>query len=129
MSASEISSLGKFRYQRLRFKSEEFDDENEIIRERVAVRPKKKKKWYRIGRIPIRKRFRFLKVASLRRLWRKKAKVVSARMRKSCAKVMTRLKEGHVHFGDLFAGNYLFMQVSPTSLKYLQKQISLSKIA
>lgn len=120
MSVIEMASVGKFRYHRLRPETG-FDDE---IGDSVVVRPKK---WCRFRRIPIRKRFR-LKVPSLRRLWRKKARVVSA-MRKSYAKVMRRLKEGHVHFGDLFAGNYLFTQINPTSLKYLQREISISKIA
>jgi hypothetical protein len=31
------------------------------------------------------------------------------------------LKEGQAHFGDLFAGNYLFMQVNPTPLKYFER--------
>jgi hypothetical protein len=35
--------------------------------------------------------------------------------------VLKRLKEGQAHFGDLFAGNYLFMQVNPTPLKYFER--------
>lgn len=31
-------------------------------------------------------------------------------------KILKRLKESQSHFGDLFAGNYLFMQVNPSSL-------------
>jgi hypothetical protein len=50
-------------------------------------------------------------------------------MRISCAKVVKRFKDGQVHFGDLFAGNYLFMQVNPSSLNYLGKEISIPKIA
>ncbi|XP_028792944.1 uncharacterized protein LOC114748665 [Neltuma alba] len=122
MSLIEMASAGKFRYQRLRPSETGVDGE---VRERVVVRPKNK--WFRFRRIPIRRRFR-LKVPSLRRLWRKKAMMVSA-MRRSCAKVMKRLKEGQVHFGDLFAGNYLFMQVNPTSLAYLEREITLSKVA
>ncbi|KAI4350609.1 hypothetical protein L6164_005054 [Bauhinia variegata] len=111
MSSMEMSSLGKFAYHRLKHEIV-FDDEREgMIR--------RSKNWYRFRRIPIRRRFR-LKVPSLRRFWRKKARVVSA-MRISCAKVMRRLKEGQGHFGDVFAGNYMFMQISPSSLKCLDK--------
>lgn len=114
MSAIQIASASKFRYQKLS------DDE----RERVILRPKN---WYRFRRIPIRRRFR-LKVPSLRKLWRKQSRLISA-MKISFAKVMKRFKDDQVHFGDLFAGNYLFMQVNPASLKYLQNEFTLSKFA
>ncbi|KAK7260656.1 hypothetical protein RIF29_26890 [Crotalaria pallida] len=116
MPAIQMASISKFHYQKLRSEDE--------IRERVILRPKN---WFRLRRIPIRRRFR-LKVSSLRKLWRRKARLVSA-MRISFAKVMKRFKDGQVHFGDLFAGNYLFMQVNPASLKYLEKEFSLSKFA
>ncbi|KAE9588920.1 hypothetical protein Lal_00012522 [Lupinus albus] len=114
-----MASFRKFSYQRLKPKSWS-DDET---RERVILRPKNN--WFRLRKIPMRRRFR-LKIPSLRKLWRKKFKLVSA-MRISFAKVMKRFKDGEGHFGDLFAGNYLFMQVNPTSLKYLQKELSHSK--
>ncbi|RDX90784.1 hypothetical protein CR513_27317, partial [Mucuna pruriens] len=106
MSSLQMVSLSKPRYQRLRHENGS-DDE----RGRVSQRPRS---WFRFRRVPIRRRFR-LKIPSLRRLWRKRARVVSA-MRISYAKVMKRFKDGQVHFGDLFAGNYLFMHVNPTSL-------------
>ncbi|KAI4348228.1 hypothetical protein L6164_008976 [Bauhinia variegata] len=111
MSSVEITSLSNFAYHKLKHEVV-FDDE----RQRVVRRSKN---WYRFRRIPIRRKLR-LKVAGLRRLWRKKARLVSA-MRLSYAKVMRRLKEGQGHFGDLFTGNYLFMQVTPSSLKCLDK--------
>ena len=46
-----------------------------------------------------------------------------------CAKVKKRFKEGQGHFGELFAGNYLFTQINPTSLKYLEKKLAQAKIA
>lgn len=95
-------------------------------RERVILQ-RSSKNWFRLRRIPMRRRFR-LKISSLRRLWRKKARLVSS-MKISCAKVMKRFKDGHVHFGDLFAGNYLFMQVSPASLNSIAKDIILPKTA
>ena len=37
-----------------------------------------------------------------------------ARVRASVARVVRRLKEGRPYIGDLFAGNYMFMQVAPS---------------
>lgn len=68
----------------------------------------------------MRKRFR-LKVPSWRRFWKKKVRLVYA-------KVIKRFAEGQVNFGDLFAGNYMFTQINPSSLKYLEKKFSLSNI-
>ncbi|CAL0323247.1 unnamed protein product [Lupinus luteus] len=62
----------------------------------------------------MRRRFR-LKISSLRKLWKKKSRLVST-MRFSFAKVVKRFKDGQGHFGDLFAGNYLFMQWLTTLL-------------
>ncbi|KAG4938445.1 hypothetical protein AAZX31_16G063700 [Glycine max] len=115
-SQLQMVPLSKLRYQRLRHEKG-WDDERE----------RRSRSWFRFRRVPIRRRFR-LKIPSLRRLWRKRARLVSS-MRISYAKVMKRFKEGQVHFGDLFAGNYLFMHVNPTSLKCLERDLSLSKIA
>ncbi|KAE8694384.1 E3 ubiquitin-protein ligase RGLG2-like isoform X1 [Hibiscus syriacus] len=57
-------------------------------------------------------RFR-VKVPSLKRYLRKKVKVA----RVSFGKLVKRLKESQAHFGDLFAGNYMFIQVNPTTMK------------
>lgn len=54
-----------------------------------------------------------MKIPSLKNIMRRKARVVMASIRK----VLKRLKESQSHFGDLFAGNYLFLQVTPTPLK------------
>ncbi|KAK9698950.1 hypothetical protein RND81_08G142900 [Saponaria officinalis] len=59
------------------------------------------------------RRFR-LRIAGFRKLFRMKRVKVG---RLSWAKFVKRIKESQSHFGDLFSGNYLFMQVSPTSLK------------
>ncbi|KAK7395824.1 hypothetical protein VNO78_16395 [Psophocarpus tetragonolobus] len=120
-STISMVPLGKGRYQKLRH---EKGCDYERERERVSQRGRS---WFRFKRVPIRRKFR-LKISSLRRLWRKRARVVSS-MRVSYAKVVKRFKDGQVHFGDLFAGNYLFMHVNPTSLKCLQRDFSLSKIA
>ncbi|ESW12907.1 hypothetical protein PHAVU_008G151600 [Phaseolus vulgaris] len=97
-----------------------WDDERDRVSEKRRSR-------FRFKRVPIRRRFR-LKISSLRKLWRKRARLVSS-VRISYAKVMKRFKDGQVHFGELFAGNYLFMHVNPTSLKCLQRDFSLQKIA
>ncbi|XP_011005566.1 PREDICTED: uncharacterized protein LOC105111806 [Populus euphratica] len=100
----------KFPYHKL--KHEGFCDEYE---ERQGFNTVKSRSWHGFRRVRIRNRFR-LKDPSLGRLLRRRVKLVSA-VRLSCAKVMKRLKEGQAHFGDLFAGNYLFIQVNPTPLK------------
>lgn len=66
------------------------------------------------GRRKIRVR---VKIRRLRGFVRKKA----SRVKIGILKILKRLKESQSHFGDLFAGNYLFMQVNPSSLntKYL----------
>ncbi|XP_050221408.1 uncharacterized protein LOC126671666 [Mercurialis annua] len=98
------SSAAKFSYQRLN---------NEEFYEAQAVRTSRKK----CRKVHSRKRFR-LKVPSLmRRFLRKKINIFYG----FYAKVLRRLKESEAHFGDLFAGNYLFLQVNPTSFKSLEK--------
>lgn len=63
-----------------------------------------------------------LRVAALRRLLRKKATAVRVAVSVSLDKVLRRLKEGRPYLGELFAGNYMFMQVSPSpTLPYLEK--------
>ncbi|XVF16312.1 hypothetical protein REPUB_Repub10bG0020500 [Reevesia pubescens] len=69
-----------------------------------------------LKRVPVRRRF-WVKVPSLKRLLRRKVKLV----RLSLAKLIRRLKESQAHFGDLFAGNYMFIQVNPTTMKCLEK--------
>lgn len=94
------------------------DDDDDERDQRVTLRPKK---WGRLRGVPLRRRLR-VKMASWRKIWMiKKVMLV-------CAKVKRRFKEGHGHFGDLFAGNYLFTQINPTSLKYLEKKLSQAKI-
>ncbi|KVI02502.1 uncharacterized protein LOC112513591 [Cynara cardunculus var. scolymus] len=66
----------------------------------------------RLKRVHMRKRLK-MKIPSLRKFVRRRARVVMVSM----AKVLKRLKDSQSHFGDLFAGNYLFMQVNPAPLK------------
>ncbi|TVU11352.1 hypothetical protein EJB05_16538, partial [Eragrostis curvula] len=55
-----------------------------------------------------------LRISSLARALRRKAAAVGSRVRASVAKVAARLREGRPYIGDLFAGNYMFMQVGPS---------------
>ncbi|XVF14004.1 hypothetical protein REPUB_Repub09cG0019200 [Reevesia pubescens] len=106
-----MASAAKFSYQRLRHEGNELDGDE--IAERLVGRSRT---WNRLRRVAVRRRFR-VKVRSLKRLLRKKVKLV----RVSFAKLMKRLKESQAHFGDLFAGNYLFIQVNPTTMKCFEK--------
>ncbi|KAF5457308.1 hypothetical protein F2P56_021420 [Juglans regia] len=115
MPLTEMASVFKFPYQRLGNEGG-FEDYEE--RERVVLRSRA---WCRFKRVSIRRRFK-LKVPNLRKFLRRKARLLSA-FRVSCswAKVLKRLKESQAHFGDIFAGNYLFIQVNPTSLTCLKR--------
>jgi len=73
--------------------------------------------------VPSRRRFR-LKVPSLKR----KVRLLSS-VRVSWGRVLKRLKESQAHFGDLFVGNYLFIQVNPTPLKCLKKDHDLGGLS
>ncbi|PWA82955.1 hypothetical protein CTI12_AA132450 [Artemisia annua] len=89
-----------FSYQKLR--NELSDNEKE------SIQLKGRSRWpLRLKKVHMRKRLK------LRKFMRRKARVIMASLRK----VMKRLKESQAHFGDLFAGNYLFLQVNPTPLK------------
>ncbi|KAK6267274.1 hypothetical protein QUC31_018111 [Theobroma cacao] len=106
-----MAAAAKFSYQRLRNGDDELDVDD--IGERLTRRSRS---FYRLKRIPVRRRFR-LKVPSLKRFLRGKIKLV----RLSFAKVMKRLKDSQSHFGDLFVGNYVFIQVNPTTMKCFAK--------
>lgn len=69
----------------------------------------------RSRRVHLRRKLK-IRIPGFKRFMRRKAKRVVS----SWAKIVKRFREGQSHFGDLFAGNYLFMQVTPTSLKCLQ---------
>ncbi|XP_052190599.1 uncharacterized protein LOC127800180 [Diospyros lotus] len=111
------SSSSAFSYQRLRHEgdgADDYDDGGEI-RERVIGR---RRSWPRTRKVHVRKRLR-LRIPSLKRFLRRKARLVAD----SWARVLKRLKESQSHFGDLFAGNYLFMQVNPTPLKLVGRSL------
>lgn len=130
MADLETAPGGKFRYRRLRY-SEEFeeafgksrsggDDQQRKIR-RLGGRSRR---WFRIRRASIGRKLKKLKIPNLRKLLRRKSKLVTA-MRGSISKVLKRFKDGEAYLGDLFAGNYLFIQVNPTSMKCLKNKFPL----
>ncbi|KAI3813119.1 hypothetical protein L1987_17835 [Smallanthus sonchifolius] len=101
-----------FSYQRLRNEGgDEYDYEEEIKRaiDHVKARIRRSS---RLQRVHMRKRLK-MKIPSLKKFMRRRSRLVMVSM----AKVLKRLKDSQSHFGDLFAGNYLFMQVNPTPLK------------
>ncbi|RCV28980.1 hypothetical protein SETIT_5G446700v2 [Setaria italica] len=55
-----------------------------------------------------------LRISGLARALRRGAAAAGARVRASVAKVARRLREGRPYIGDLFAGNYMFLQVAPS---------------
>ncbi|KAL0450724.1 UNVERIFIED_CONTAM: hypothetical protein Slati_1628800 [Sesamum latifolium] len=95
-------------YKRLKHEIDLLDEDHEDfdIREKVIGRISRR-------RFQVRRKLR-VKIPNLRRLLRRKVKVVKVAWKK----MYKRLKESQSHLGDLFAGNYLFMQVTPTPFKY-----------
>ncbi|KAA8548165.1 hypothetical protein F0562_004574 [Nyssa sinensis] len=106
-----MASTARFSYQRLIHEGG-FDDDDDI-RERIIGSARN---WSRVRKVHIRKRLK-VRIPSFRKFLRRKARQLMA----SWAKVLKRLKDSQCHFGDLFAGNYLFMQVTPTPLKCVAK--------
>ncbi|XP_058103670.1 uncharacterized protein LOC131247341 [Magnolia sinica] len=100
----------KIYYQRLRNVGE-FEGEEEEDKGLNRTRS-----WRRLKRASSRKRPR-LRIPGLRRLLRRKARLVSA----TWTKMWKRLKESRNHIGELFGGNYMFMQVTPSPLVCLDK--------
>ncbi|KAK4417828.1 hypothetical protein Salat_2195500 [Sesamum alatum] len=92
-------------YKRLKHEIDLFDDDFDI-REKVIGR--------RRIRFQVRRKLR-VRIPSLTRFLRRKVRVVKIAWKK----MYKTLKESQSHLGDLFAGNYLFMQVTPTPVKYV----------
>ncbi|KAJ0979705.1 hypothetical protein J5N97_015179 [Dioscorea zingiberensis] len=103
-------------------------DEQEVVV--VVKRSRSSRRWLRL-RSGGGKRWRRprVRIAGLRRLLRRKAKVVGNAVRVSVAKVMTRLKQGKPFIGELFAGNYMFMQVSPSPTMAINSTMDKLKLA
>lgn len=101
-----MGSCSRFSYQRLKQEGwidDDLDDQIGRLRQSSTFRPR---------RVHVRRRLK-VRIPSLRRFLRRKARLVKG----AWVKVVKRLKESQAHFGDLFAGNYLFLQVTPTPLK------------
>ncbi|XP_062206293.1 uncharacterized protein LOC133908321 [Phragmites australis] len=77
----------------------------------AVARGRRARQWPSGGR---RRRRPRLRVSSLARALRRKAAAVGGNVKASVAKVAKRLMEGRPYIGDLFAGNYMFMQVAPS---------------
>lgn len=116
-----VGIVSKFSYKRLKqeviFEDDQYHQNKsntdkilDIIRRSSSIRFRSSSSSW-VGRLK-RRKFR-IKISGFRRFFRiRKIKVA----RFSWAnKVLKRLKESQSHFGDLFGGNYLFMQVSPGS--------------
>ncbi|XP_047336959.1 uncharacterized protein LOC124940479 [Impatiens glandulifera] len=110
---ASATCIPRFSYQRLRYEEEDDGDELGAKKREIGVEKKEKKKNRRKMRLRRWKRKIIvrIRIGRLKRwlMRRKASKVVAA----SLAKVATRLKESQSHFGDLFAGNYLFLQINP----------------
>ncbi|PIN03436.1 hypothetical protein CDL12_24034 [Handroanthus impetiginosus] len=104
-----MASTSKLYYQRLQ-QEIWFDEADEYdIRQKVIGRPRSS----RFRKFHIKRKLK-VRIPNLKRFLRRKARVVKV----AWSKIYKRLKESQSHFGDLFAGNYLFLQVTPTPLKY-----------
>ncbi|KAL7094897.1 hypothetical protein ACP275_11G133400 [Erythranthe tilingii] len=94
-----MGSSSKFSYQRLK-QEISLDDEYEDIREHVVGGLRHPKS--RGGGVQIKKRLR-VKNQRLKRF---------LVVKNVWSKIWRRMKESQAHFGHLFAGNYLFMQIN-----------------
>ncbi|KAI3931274.1 hypothetical protein MKX01_040191 [Papaver californicum] len=129
-----MASINKLSYQRL-IRNEEYEYDDDEEEEEVERHIEKKRSWFKFKRLGSKKRSK-LKIPGLRRFLRRKARFFSS-VRVSWCKVrawvyvnsresMKRLKESKSHMGDLFAGNYLLMQVNPTSFKSFNNKYNLA---
>lgn len=103
-------------YQKLRKQPPEVDDESAAEEEELQRRARSAaaagRRWrLRLGR-PRRWRRPRLRILPLRQLLARRARLVRA----SLGRVVRRFKEGRSQLGELFAGNYLFVQVTPATL-------------
>ncbi|GJT24822.1 hypothetical protein Tco_0894759 [Tanacetum coccineum] len=102
-----------FSYQRLQNEDHNEHDYEDEIKKAIAHVKSKIRRTSRLKRVHMKKKLK-MKIPSLRKFFmRMRSRVIMASM----SKVVKRLKESQSHFGDLFAGNYLFMQVNPGPVK------------
>lgn len=120
-----MASSGMFSYQKLRKNQAEVDE-----RESDVVFSLRARGWLKLRRSRASRRRRSwwrrkprLKIPGLRRLAKKRTRSLKSAVKK----VVERLKEGRSHLGYLFAGNYMLMQInpsSPTTMSYLDKSFT-----
>ncbi|KAB1217270.1 hypothetical protein CJ030_MR4G021051 [Morella rubra] len=102
MASTKYSS-----YYRLRNEGDLYDEETEDQR----ACGKKTRGWSIITRFVGRRRPK-VRIRSLRRFLIRKRKRLSTRFKASwISSALKRLKNGQAYMGDLFAGNYLLMQL------------------
>ncbi|KAK1270306.1 hypothetical protein QJS04_geneDACA004257 [Acorus gramineus] len=104
----------KLSYQRLK-KQPSYIEEDKVLQGEgeLDALVRRYKRWLRLRwAAPRRPRVR---VPSLAKALRRKARAACSRLRLSFGRVVKRLRESRSHMGELFAGNYLFMQVNPSS--------------
>lgn len=102
--ASTMPFSFRFSYRRLK------QEGGDAVEKKAAWRLRSSSGSFRLRK---RLRIKIPRLTAMRRLLRKKARVVVA----ACARTAKRLKESKSHLGDLFAGYYLFLQVTPTAFK------------
>ncbi|KAK9104300.1 hypothetical protein Scep_021144 [Stephania cephalantha] len=79
----------------------------------------------RIKRVSCYKRRTKVRIPSLKKFLQKRRKFrLFSAFRKSWGNVLKRWKESKSRFGDLFAGNYMFIHVNPSSLKCAGKSLT-----
>ncbi|GMH06802.1 hypothetical protein Nepgr_008642 [Nepenthes gracilis] len=110
-----MALISRTSYQRLR-QEVIFDDDEELhlrfhhpLESESGIR-RSRSSWYWRKRVHNRRRSK-IRIPGLRKFLKRKARAAMA----AWTKVVKRLKDSQSHFGDLFAGNYLFMQVTPTT--------------
>ncbi|PIA30317.1 hypothetical protein AQUCO_05600031v1 [Aquilegia coerulea] len=109
-----MASGTKFSYQRLR--------KNGKFKEWGEKGTKKTKRWSRrIQRFAFKKKPK-VRIPGLKKIFRRKNKLFT-KIRVSWKKILKRFKENRVHLGDIFAGNYLFLQVNPRSFQSVNKSL------
>ncbi|KAA8540744.1 hypothetical protein F0562_024337 [Nyssa sinensis] len=105
-----MTLASKFSYQRLKHEGEFEEEEDE---EQRGIR--KIRSWTRFRKLTVKKRPK-IRIPGLRKFLRKKDKFLSA-VRVSMKVALKKLKDNQTHMFDLFAGHYLFMQVTPAPFK------------
>ena len=110
-----MGSMTKFSYQRLKNECG-FDEDPE---EEKAFR--RMRNWSKIRKLAGKKQRPRIRIAGLKKFFRRRKYKIFSAVRVTWRKALKRLKESQAHMNDLFAGNYLFTQVSPSHKKYMDK--------